>query len=101
MGMGMSMTPTNADTTLSTAASTALPFWSSAGACPWFIISTVAITRQDRDMCSRALRAVGDSPQYEANAAFIQDYWARVDEGGRSEDWRGMIKEGGYRLGFL
>lgn len=76
-------------------------FWSAAGACPWFIIATVAITDQDRTMCRRALQDAGDSETYRSNKTFVEELWKRVDEEGHSVDWRAMIRDRGYTLGFL
>ena len=77
------------------------PFWTSLPACPWFIVSTVAIGESDREMCRQNLLAVGDSPTYKANRTFIDDLWKRVDEDGHCVEWRTMVREGDYRLGFL
>ena len=77
-----------------------IPFWASASACPWFVLSTVAMREDERDMCRGYLSSAGSSPTYKANQAFIERLWARMDETGHPVDFRAMVKEG-YNLGFL
>lgn len=77
-----------------------IPFWASASACPWFILSTIAMREEDRELCREHLMDAGTSPTYTGNLRFIENLWTRMEDTGRPVDFRAMIKEG-YQIAFL
>lgn len=70
-------------------------------ALPWFLSGTVAITREDRELCRRALKECGYGPTYEGNLAVVERVWEVTAETGRTPCWRTLVQKEGLIVAFL
>jgi hypothetical protein len=61
----------------------------------WFLCSTVALTRQDRQFCIHHLESLGLEKANRDNVQVVRDYWAKLDSSGHTVDWFDFVKSTG------
>ncbi|KAJ1031131.1 hypothetical protein NDA18_002350 [Ustilago nuda] len=61
----------------------------------WFLCSTVALTRQDRQFCIHHLESLGLEKANRDNLQVVRDYWAKLDSSGHTVDWFDFVKSTG------
>ncbi|SPO42743.1 uncharacterized protein PSANT_00426 [Moesziomyces antarcticus] len=66
----------------------------------WFLCSTVALTRQDRQFCIHHLESLGLERANRDNIQVIRDYWAKQDATGHTMDWFDFVKSSGRSVIF-
>ncbi|TKY90687.1 hypothetical protein EX895_000685 [Sporisorium graminicola] len=66
----------------------------------WFLCSTVALTRQDRQFCIHHLESLGLERSNRDNIQVIRDYWAKQDSTGHTLDWFDFVKSTGRSVVF-
>ncbi len=58
----------------------------------WFLCSTVALTRADRQFCIHHLESLGLERANRDNIQVVRDYWAKMDSSGHTVDWFDFVK---------
>lgn len=66
----------------------------------WFLCSTVALTRQDRQFCIHHLESLGLEKANRDNIQVVRDYWAKQDATGHTLDWFDFVKSTGRSVIF-
>ncbi|KAJ1030224.1 hypothetical protein NDA16_001135 [Ustilago loliicola] len=66
----------------------------------WFLCSTVALTRQDRQFCIHHLESLGLEKANRDNIQVVRDYWAKQDSSGHTVDWFDFVKSAGRSVIF-
>ncbi|CDS02073.1 hypothetical protein [Sporisorium scitamineum] len=66
----------------------------------WFLCSTVALTREDRQFCIHHLESLGLERSNRDNIQVVRDYWAKQDSTGHTLDWFDFVKSTGRSVVF-
>ncbi len=66
----------------------------------WFLCSTVALTRADRQFCIHHLESLGLERANRDNIQVVRDYWAKMDSSGHTVDWFDFVKGAGRSVIF-
>lgn len=66
----------------------------------WFLCSTIALTREDRQFCIHHLESLGLEKANRDNIQVIRDYWAKQDSTGQTLDWFDFVKSTGRSVIF-
>ncbi|KAN0063559.1 hypothetical protein ACQY0O_004007 [Thecaphora frezii] len=69
--------------------------------CVWWLSSSVAVTRRQREFCLEQLKSLGMEKANLDNIEAIQKLWAHADETGHTVDWRDFVEERGMAITFI
>ncbi|GAA5918857.1 hypothetical protein JCM6882_002438 [Rhodosporidiobolus microsporus] len=83
------------------ASGTALTYSNASLACPWFLAATVAVTKEEKELCLEGIESCGTGRLHRDNKAFISRFWDAVERDGHVPDWREFAQKEGMLIAFM
>ncbi|GAA5859406.1 hypothetical protein JCM8547_002019 [Rhodosporidiobolus lusitaniae] len=87
--------------TTTSSSNTASTYSKAALAGPWFLVATIAVTEEEREVCLQGIEGCGAGKLHRDNKAFVVRFWEEIEKEGKVPDWREFAKREGMSVAFM